>query len=138
MNSNKLDGLPYRREDYQHQCFGNVGKPVGQLVIEFQPFNTSPFKAIPSSNLVILKNSTRNIDCDNFQNLTFLMNLTTEIEHGKLRCRVINHEILINELVASEEDLSAWPRKYIYINIVSISSKQYKYERVVNRNLHVL
>jgi hypothetical protein len=66
------------------------------------------------------------------------MNLTTEIEHGKLRCRVINDEILINELVASEEDLSAWPRKYIYINIVSISSKQYKYERVVNRNLHVL
>jgi hypothetical protein len=35
VNSNKLDGLPYRREDYQHQCFGNVGKPAGQLVIEF-------------------------------------------------------------------------------------------------------
>lgn len=140
VNSNKLDGLPYRREDYQHQCFGNVGKSAGQLVIEFQPFNTSSFKAIPSSNLVILQNSTRNIDCDNFQNLTFRMNLTTEIEHGKLRCRVINDEILIDELVASEEDLSAWPRKHIYINIVSISPKQYKYERfrVVNRNIHVL
>jgi hypothetical protein len=36
------------------------------------------------------------------------MNLTMEIEHGKLRCRVINDEILIDELVASEEDLSAW------------------------------
>lgn len=124
MNSNKLDGLPYRADDYQHQCFGNVGKPAGQLVIEFQPFNMSSFKAIPSSNLVILQNSTSNIDCDNFQNLTFLMNLTTVIEQGKLRCRLINDEILIDELVASVEDLSTWPRKHIYKDVVSFSSKQ--------------
>ena len=114
MHADQVIDLQFYRLNSENECEADVGNPPGYLVIEVQNGNSTDYDEIPSIDITYVDNTTTSGDCSNTQLLKFGMNYTSDMDNGKIRCRVESN--VGDEMMSVEKELLLIPREYLTFN----------------------